>query len=298
MDNSQAALLLPAGLMKKLAALAIAIRRVPRGQIQGERSSARRGHSVEFVDFREYTRGDDMRYVDWKAYGRLGKLFLKLYRAEEDLSLHILIDSSASMRFGEPVSKFHYARQVAAAIGYVGLSEYDRLTVAAFAGDITKRMPSVRTRAGASALFGFLGDLDAPSGVTSFGRAITRYAALNHSPGVAVVLSDYFDSEVAMGLKALLARRYKVTMIQILAPEEKDPQLSGDLRLVDSETGDGAPISLSPYLIGLYKERLASYSLELAVMARRYGMEYIQANTLSSLEDLLFGPLRRHGLLR
>src|ERR1700710_1856689 len=128
--------LLDPAFLKKLEALSLVSKRVFSGQTKGERRSTKRGSSVEFADFREYALGDDLRSVDWKAYGRLEKLFLKLFVEEEDLSLPLLIDTSGSMEFGTPLSKADYARRIAAALGYIALSEYDRVSVTGFSENL------------------------------------------------------------------------------------------------------------------------------------------------------------------
>ena len=148
--------LLDPSFLKKLEALSLVSKRVFAGQTKGERRSLKRGSSIEFADFREYTLGDDLRYVDWKAYGRLEKLFLKLFVEEEDLSLHLLIDTSQSMDFGSPLTKADYARRVAAALGYIALSEYDRVLLSSFSQTLGERMPPLRGKPGIFPFFQFL----------------------------------------------------------------------------------------------------------------------------------------------
>ena len=254
--------LLDPAFLKKLEALSLVSKRVFAGQTKGERRSLKRGSSVEFADFREYSLGDDLRYVDWKAYGRLEKLFLKLFVEEEDLSIHLLIDTSQSMDFGSPLTKADYARRVAAALGYVALSEYDRVLLSSFSQTLGERLPPLRGKPGIFPFFQFLETKLPVGGETRFGEALTRYAAQAKNVGIAVVLSDFFDPTHVQGIKALLSRRFHVVLLHVLDEEEVHPTLTGDLRLIDSETGAAREVSISPHL-------LAQYEAQLAIVLRR-----------------------------
>lgn len=284
--------------LKKLEGLSLVSRRVFAGQMQGERRSPKHGASVEFADFREYAPGDDLRYVDWKAYGRLEKLFLKLFLEEEDLSLHLLIDTSRSMEFGAPLSKADYARRVAAALGYVALSEYDRVSVAGFSQALGQVLPPTRGKPGVMPFFHFLQDRTPTGGGTNFGDALTRYAALAKGGGIAVVLSDFFDAGYERGLKALLARRFQIVLIHVLDAEEVAPSLTGDLRLLDAETGEARDVSISPYLLSQYQAQLKTFCDGLHSFASRYGMDYVRAATDVPFEDIILKFLRLQGILR
>ena len=174
--------------LKKLEALSLVSKRVFAGQTKGERRSTKRGSSIEFADFREYSLGDDLRYVDWKAYGRLEKLFLKLFVEEEDLSIHLLlVDTSKSMDFGSPLTKADYARRVAAALGYIALSEYDRVMLASFTSALGEQMPPMRGKPGIFPFFQFLETRLPVGGGTRFGDALAQYATRAKNVGIAVV---------------------------------------------------------------------------------------------------------------
>ncbi len=271
------------------------------GRMKGEKRSTRRGSSVEFADFREYATGDDLRYVDWKAYARLERLFLKLFVEEEDLSIHLLIDASQSMHFGgverNRATKFDYARKIAAALGYVGLMRYDRVSVAGFAQTLGRRVPVLRSRAAVPQLFDYVESIK-PGGQTDFSHALRNYALRAPSPGICVVLSDFFDPNWEKGIHALLSRRFQIVLLQILDPEEVQPNLMGDLRLVDSETGEAREISVTPALLAKYQEALNGFCGRLSEMANKHGMDYIQTTTDAPFEDLLLKTLRGSGLLR
>ncbi len=290
--------LLDPAFLKKLEALSLVSKRVFAGQTKGERRSTKRGSSIEFADFREYTLGDDLRYVDWKAYGRLEKLFLKLFVEEEDLSIHLLVDTSQSMEFGSPVTKAVYARRLAAALGYIALSEYDRVLLASFSGGLGEMMPPMRGKPGIFPFFQFLETRMPTGGGTRFGDALAQYAARAKNVGIAVIVSDFFDETHVQGIKALLSRRFQVVLLHVLDEEELHPTLTGDLRLVDSETGSIREVSISPHLLAQYEAQLQSFCAGLQALANRYNLDYVRASTGLPFEDVVLKSLRGGGLVR
>ncbi|MDR3711079.1 MAG: DUF58 domain-containing protein [Capsulimonadaceae bacterium] len=284
--------------LRKLETLTLVARKSYAGRMKGERRTAKKGHSVEFADFRDYAPGDDLRYVDWKAYGRLDKLFLKLFREEEDLSVHLLIDNSKSMAFGAPITKARYAAGIAAALGYIGLLEYDRVTVTTFSAGLGQRLPHLRGRASIPTYLRFLSGLEAPGGQTDLTGALRRYAEREAFPGLAIVLSDFLGEGLKDGLYALLARGFEIVLIQILDPAEVEPALAGDMRLVDAETGEELVVSISPFLLGEYQARLASLVEEISILSRRHGVEYVRVTTQTPFEETVLQYLRTGGLVR
>ena len=294
--------LLDAEFLRKLERLSVVAKRPFPGRMKGEKRSPRRGSSVEFADFREYTTGDDLRYVDWKAYARLERLFVKLFVEEEDLSIHLLVDASQSMDYaGSPgsgrVTKFTFARKLAAALGYVGLIRYDRVGVAGFAQALGRRVPVLRSRAAVPQLFSYLEGLR-PGGKTDFTHALQNYAQRAQTPGVCVIVSDFFDPNWEKGVRALLSRRFQIVLLQVFDREEVEPNLTGDLRLVDAETGESREISVTPQLLLRYNEALNGFCGRLSEIASRYQMDYIRTTTDAPLEDLLLKTFRNNGLLR
>lgn len=303
--------LLEAEFLRKLERLSVNVERAPTARMQGERRSNRRGASLEFADYREYTAGDDLRYVDWKAYARLERLFVKLFVAEEDLGIHLLLDSSESMNYAGPkgdepiqANKFHFARKAVAALGYVGLLRYDRVGVSSFAqggvrdrANLSHRTPTLRGRRAVPELFGYLQAIQ-PGGRTDFSTALQDYARRAQTPGVCVVVSDFMDPHWEKGIKALLARRFQVVLLHVLSPEETNPTLSGDLRLVDGETGEIREVSITPDLLNRYKAALDGFCDRMETMSAKYGMEYLRTTTDAPVEDLLLSTLRKSGLLR
>src|SRR5688500_17439367 len=282
--------------LKKLERLSIVVRRTFAGQMKGEKRSVKRGTSVEFADYREYMLGDDLRYVDWNTAARLEKLFVKLFIEEEDLYLALLIDTSASMDFGSP-KKLHFAARVAASLGYIGLSNYDRVSVAAFAGHLGRALPTKRGKAAVLPFFSYLNQMKA-DGRTSFGSSLKEFAARAKYRGLAIVISDFLDPTWPDGLKSILARGFQVALIHTLDPEELNPTLLGDLRIIDSESGDWKEMSVNPALLKRYEDRLNDFCEEIETFANRYGMDYIRTSTAVPFEDVVLKYLRQGGLIK
>lgn len=292
--NRTARLLDPA-FLKRLELLSLAMRRPVAGQMKGEKRSVKRGSSIEFADYREYLPGDDLRYVDWNTAARLGRMYLKLFVEEEDLFLALLVDTSRSMGFGEP-TKLEFAARIAASLGYIGLANYDRVLVQPYAESLTQPLPPQRGKAGAAPLFRCLETLS-PEGRTSLDRSLTRFAAATKQRGLAVLLSDLLDPGWQAGLKALLARGHQVAVVHVLSPDELHPDLTGDLRIIDSETGAATEMSVSPQLLARYHAALDAFCVDAASVCRRYGVDYLRASSADSWEDTVLKALRRIGLI-
>lgn len=282
--------------LRKLEQLSIVSKKVFSGQLKGDRRSARRGTSVEFADFRNYTLGDDLRYVDWNTFARLEKLFLKLFVEEEDLHVYLLLDGSQSMAYGSP-SKFEYARRVAASLGYIGLTNLDRVGATVFAESMRDHQPPVRGRQQVFPYFSFL-ERAQPGGQTSLAASLKEFALRTRRPGVAILISDFFDPEWETGLKALLHRRFQVSAIQVLDRSEVRPDLVGDLKLVDCETGEEREITISAGLLKEYQKSVDQFCGGIQDTCRRYGADYIQAITDQPFEEMILNWLRRAGMVR
>jgi uncharacterized protein (DUF58 family) len=296
MTAAPASHLLAPEFLRKLERLSLVAKRSFRGQLKGEKRSPRRGSSVEFADYRDYTPGDDLRRVDWNTYARLERLFLKLFMEEEDLHVYLLVDSSRSMGFGEP-SKLAYACRVAAALGYVGLTGEDRVGAALFAERPRAYFRPARGRGQVMPLFRFLEGAQ-PEGETVFGASLREIALRTRRPGIAVVISDGFGSDLEEGLKALLYRKFQVTLLHVLAPEEIDPPLVGDLKLIDAETGETREITVSVGLLRDYRRAVENFCARAQGFCHRYGADYLRAATETPFEDLILTALRRSGLVK
>jgi uncharacterized protein (DUF58 family) len=289
--------LLSPQLLAKLEKMELVSRKIFRGRMKGERRSPRKGQSVEFADFRNYVPGDDLRFVDWNTYARLDRLFLKMFLEEEDLHLYTLIDASRSMEFGTP-TKLRYAVQLAAALAFVGLIRGDRVKIETLGQSALGAAPIFRGR---KSLWRMLDHLESipPAQDTSLAEGVKNFCLRNSGKGIVVLLSDLMDKAgYETALRYLVSRDMDVYVIQILSAEETDPEIQGDLRLVDCEDGDAAEVTVSAILLKRYKQTLAAFVDSARQFCTRRGMVYLLARNEVPVEDLIGGYLRNRGLVR
>ncbi|MET0850288.1 MAG: DUF58 domain-containing protein [Candidatus Rokuibacteriota bacterium] len=283
--------LLSTDFLAQLERLALLSRRSFRGRVRGERRSPRKGNSVEFSDFRPYGVGDDLRYVDWNIYGRLDRLYIKLFVDEEDLCLNLLVDASASMSFGVP-SKLAFAARLAAALGFVGLVNLERVGVAVLRESVAEGWSPSRGRNQALPLMDFLGRVQ-PSGRTSLNEALGAFARRAREPGLAVLVSDLLDAGgYERGLKALLERRFDVHVIHLLAAEEMNPDFGGDLRLLDAETGELRDLTLDGEALRSYRQRLREFLERAETFCRGNEISYHRVITDTPVEEFMLRQLK------
>lgn len=287
--------------MRRLERLSLAARKSIAGQTQGERRSPRRGQSVEFADFRPYTAGDDIRRIDWNAYARLEKFFIKLFVEEEDVTIHFIVDASRSMRWGDP-NKLDYAIRTAGALGYVALCGLDRITALAVGAGRDGVFPPQRGKRQALAYFDYLQALANPSvnpaAAADPARSLRVYAAGVKQAGPLLILSDLMDDGWLDGLRDLSARGFEISLIHILAPDEAEPVLEGDLKLLDAEGGAAVEITADYELLSRYRQNLGTWQAGLKEFCLRRGMHYVPLVTSLPLDRLLFQWMRQRGLLR
>lgn len=297
-DSRQVDRLFDEVFLRRLERLAILSRRAMAGQLQGERRSPKRGQSVEFADFRPYAAGDDFRRIDWNAYARLERFFIKLFVEELDLNVHLLVDVSRSMDWGEP-NKLHYAVRAAAALGYITLAGLDRVTVTALGGvnGNAGYFPPHRGKQHAMALFTFLQSLT-ESGHADLAPRLRAYAAAATQPGPLLLFSDLMDEGWADGLRALAGRGFEISVVHILSPDEVNPPLSGDLKLRDVESGAEVEITADYDLLARYRAGLADWREELRLFCGARGMHYVPVETTLPFDELLFAWLRKQGVLK
>jgi uncharacterized protein (DUF58 family) len=277
--------------LTQLERLSLLSRRVFRGSVKGERRSPRRGSSVEFADYRAYGHGDDLRYVDWNIYGRLDRLHVKLFVDEEDLCLHLLVDASASMGFGAP-SKLHYAVRLAAALGFVGLVNHERVGLGLLRERVAEGWPPSRGRSQILPMMDFLADVK-PAGATSLDEGLGNYAKRARDPGLVVVISDLLDpAGYERGVRALLERRFDVHIVHLLDPEEMNPTLGGDLRLIDSETGALRDLTVDAEARRGYRERLRHFLERVESFCRSQEIGYHRVITDTPVEAFVVAQLR------
>jgi uncharacterized protein (DUF58 family) len=284
--------LLTSDFMARLDRFDLLSRKILTGKMKGERRSKRRGQSVEFADFRNYTPGDDLRFIDWNIYARLDKLFLKLFLEEEDLALSILIDTSASMK-----DKLDYAKRIAASLAYIGLVNYNRVNVVAVADKLVAETGGLRGRRRVPQLMKFLDDLT-PGGPTSFEAGCKRFAMTTKSKGVVVLISDFFvKAGFESGLRYLATGKTDFFALQVLSKEERDPTLVGDLKLVDVEDDDRAEVSITQPLLKRYRENLAAFCLSIKQYVARRGGVYLMTSTDIPFETVVLNYLRERGMI-
>lgn len=288
--------LLTPELLRRLEQFQLLAARRAKSSARGERRSKARGQSVEFADHRNYTPGDDFRYLDWNLYGRLERLFLKLYEEERELPVRIFLDASESMTFGTP-AKFDFARQVAAAVGYVALCGFDRVSVVTFPENpetLVARNGLLRVRGRKSSLqfFKHLGQL-AAGGSAAVNASLRRGALEARQAGLALVLSDFLDpGGYEAGLNALISRGFQVNVVQILAPEELNPTTFGDLRLVDSESGAMQEVTFGKFRLNAYRQTVENFCQKLAEFCQKRGVNFFRATSDTALDQLLLRQLR------
>jgi uncharacterized protein (DUF58 family) len=315
-------------LISRLDPLDLRSRKVFFGKLKGERRSKKRGQSVEFADHRPYVSGDDVRHIDWNIFGRLDRLFLKLFLEEEDLSLHLVVDASASSDCGEP-SKFLFMQKAAMALGYVGLVNLNRVACTSMGGLVATSpvvgSPAVPGESATSSLrevgpksLHYIRDLRgkrrvhdlarflislAPGGGLDFRSAAERIALSRRGKGIMIIFSDFFFKEgYEQALKMLVSRGYDVYCIQVLSPQEIDPSgpsgLLGDLRLKDVEDADVAEVTVSAPLLKRYKANLAAYCDALREFCLRRDMTLITLRSDTPVETLVLEYLRKKGVVR
>jgi len=282
--------------LRQLERLLLLMRSPVRGGLKGGRRSVKRGQSVEFADYRDYTMGDDLRQLDWNVYARLEKLFVKLFVEEEDVTITVLLDGSASMASGLP-NKLQFAKRAAAALGYIGLASEDRVAVSALSGRIARRRAAMR---GSGRVFRLLADLSAiepAEGPTDLVAAVRHAAAQLHGRGVVVLVSDLLDPAADKVIRELAATGSELVILHVLSPDELDPQLEGDLRLVDVETGDRIDVTVDLATVDAYKDRLATWKAGFADLAAKRRASYVDLSSDTNLADLMFAELRRRRVL-
>lgn len=290
MPESLANALLQPAFLRRLEQLQLVARRILKGQTHGERRSLARGHSVEFADYRNYTIGDDLRYLDWNLYARLERLFIKLYEEEQELRVTIFVDASESMTFGTP-SKLDAARRIAAALGYIALANFDAVGCVSL-GDPSGELRLIRNRSTAPRLFSFLSNIHAAGGA-QLNQGLRRHAINVQRGGVAIVLSDLLESEgFEAGLTALQSRGCDTFVFHILAPEERAPDFSGDFRMVDVEDGSSTEVSFPQVRRGAYAKSVEGWMNSVQTLCRKRGLLYVPIGSETQFEDVVLRTLR------
>jgi uncharacterized protein (DUF58 family) len=287
---------------RKMEQLTLVATRVRAGAMKGERRSIKRGTSIEFADYRNYARGDDLRRLDWNIYARLDRPFIKLLEDEEDLAVHLLIDTSASMEWPQEgerdQNKFRYAQRLIAGLAYISLATNDRLMVSAINNARHDPFGPARGRGYGLAMLNYVASLKAV-GITDINQSLRNYANRGGRPGLCFVVSDFFSpSGYVDGVNALLGKGYEVGLIHVVSPDELDPPLGGDLRLVDVETGQAQEVTIDGGLRELYIQRFDSWREAIRTDCLRRGVHYVTVETSTPWEKVILYNLRRLGAVK
>lgn len=290
--------------LKRLESLAIVSRRVVAGRQRAERRSKKRGSGVEFADHRSYVEGDDIRALDVGVYQRLGKLLVRLYEEEEDLSIYFIVDCSASMGFAPAArsararTKFDQARRLCAALAYVGLAGLDRVTVVGVNDHLVSRMPTTRGKGRIFRVLRFLEDLQA-AGTTDLATAMNTFVAQHKRRGVAVLLSDLYDpAGFEGGINVLRFNKFEPYVIHLVDPAEARPELRGDVRIVDCESGEGREVTVTPKVLESLERSYGEYRSGIERFCASRQVSYFAAGVDESFDELVLRVFRRGGFLR
>jgi uncharacterized protein (DUF58 family) len=287
--------------LRKLEQLTLIADRVRVGVMKGDRRSKKRGSSIEFADYRNYSKGDDLRRLDWNVYARLERPFIKLLEEEEDLAVHLLVDASASMNWPDVASdanKLRYALKLAGALGHVALATGDLLTVTLLNSRGDRTWGPYRGQGNSLRLFQFLESGEA-GGLTDVNLSLRNYGLHGRRPGLLFLLSDLLSPNgYKEGLNTLQARGYEIGLIHLLSPDEVEPPVSGDLKLVDVETGQDAEITLDAPTLSLYQERLHTWQNEIAAHCAHRQLHYIPVVTDLPWEKLVVQTMREKGVVK
>ncbi len=292
--------------LRKLNQLTLIASRIRSGAVQGERRSSKRGSSVEFADYRNYTPGDDLRRLDWNIYARLERPFIKLLEEEQDLAVHILLDGSKSMDWPAPshpneaengLHKFRYAQRMAAGLGVVALAAGDTLSMGFLQnGRIAAEFGPTRGEAALPRMFRFLEKLE-PGGETDLNAALNAYSITPRRAGLLILISDFFDANQD-NLLLHLRRKHEAALLHILSPDELDPPLAGDLQLRDIETDYAQDVSLNNSLNALYRERVQAWIQSIQTGCRKHGLRYLNLITNQPWEQTILLEMRNAGVVK
>lgn len=281
--------------LKKLDNIAINVRMLMSEGGSGNRKSRSKGSSVEFSDFREYVIGDDFRRIDWNAYGRFDKLFVKLFMEEQEALINIFVDSSKSMSYGTP-KKSELSLRLAGIISFLALNNLDRVCINSINSEAVLQSTAVTGRSMFDRCVSFLENIKF-SGATDLNSCIKKKDL--RSRGMSVIISDFFTSGgIEAAIKYLLYKKQDVFLIHVLSPEELKPELEGQVRLLDSETGKTMDVAVTPMLLRQYQAKLSEFTNQIKEYCSRLGASYIQVSSADSVEKIVFEQFTEAGVIR
>ncbi|MFO0761575.1 MAG: DUF58 domain-containing protein [Byssovorax sp.] len=282
---------------RKLDYLAMVSRRVFSGAMRAERRTKKTGSGVEFADHRDYASGDDFRYLDWSAYQRFDRLLIRLYEEEEDLSIYFILDTSSSMAFGDG-EKLRQAKRLCAALAYVGLANLDRIAIVTATDEISGRMQSTRGKARIFRIFRFLRGVKA-EGHTDLGEALKTFVAQHKRKGLAVLITDLYDpAGFEKGINVLRYNKFEPFVLHIVDPTEAKPDLRGDVRVYDCETGEEREVTVTAKVLERYGQAYEEYLEEAKRFCTSRQVSYFRADVNVPFDELILRVFRRGGFLR
>src|ERR1700722_4644128 len=285
--------------LKKIEYLSLVSRRIFRGSLMAQRRTKQLGGGIEFADHRDYSAGDDFRYIDWNLYARHNELLLKRFQEEEDLHVYCLLDCSRSMAFGDP-PKFDFARQVTAALAYIALADLDRISVTAFASDIVADFPLTRGKGRILALLKFLENLSCQGQDTCLERVATGFVHRDQRRGLALVLSDMYDPNgFERGLDILRQRRYEPRLVQLHDKYERNPpDMLGDVEIWDVESGNSHKVTVTEKNLRQYRRLFEEFQRNVQSYCNRHALGCTQTSTELSFDELILRMMRQAGAVR
>ncbi|MGJ3239450.1 MAG: DUF58 domain-containing protein [Anaerolineae bacterium] len=299
-------LLLPEGIRRRYDPLMLQARRIRSGSMKGERRSIKRGTSIEFADYRNYTPGDDLRKLDWNVYARLEKPYIKLLEDEEDLAVHLLVDVSASMDWPTESddlreashNKLQFAQRLLASLAYIALKTGDRLMISAMGDSKPPAYGPARGRAQIVPMLQYAHQLTA-LGTTDLNQSLRQYALRERRAGLLIILTDLFSpTGYSDGLNQLLGKGHEIVLIHLLSPDEILPPLAGDLSLIDSETGTAQDVTVDANMRAIYQQRLTQWLDGIRDDCARKGIHYLMVETDIPFEKVILFELRKLGVIR
>jgi uncharacterized protein (DUF58 family) len=278
--------------------LSLVARRTAHGGLGGEHRSRRRAASTDFVDHRPYQPGDDFRRVDWNVYGRLGSLQVKLTESREQLDLVLVLDCSASMAYGA-ADKLTFAAQLVATLGYVGLARSDSVRIVCLrAGGEPLRLGPLRDRRRLPELVRFLTELQ-PGGSVDLESVLPTCVPREARQPLVIIVSDLLAATgIEPALDALAAQRVDTVVLHVLSQEEADPTMSGDVELIDAETGEVLELGANPATLELYRERYAAWLNDQESLCTSRGVRYSQIRSDREVPSVVLDDLRRAQVVR
>ena len=267
------------------------------GGTQGGRKSKAKGVSVEFSDYREYAPGDDFRRIDWNAYGRFDKFFIKVFMEEREGVFNFFIDKSKSMDYGKD-NKKNTALKIVAALSYIALNNLDRVNISTMNDG---SLENIQTSTGNRGFQKILMDLEK----IKFDGTTDLSSSIKNRPlsmrGISIVVSDFLNNEglesLEDGLKYLAYKKQEIILVQVLCDEEINPDFNNEITLIDSETGENIKLSVTPALINEYKETLKIYNEKVEALAKKYGGKLISVNSSMNIEEIILSEFSKRKVL-